>query len=65
MLCNGILSKHFLGEFPWMVAIMNIAETFQKYHAGGSLIHPKIVLTGTKFHALQGTAQSLVPNSCS
>jgi secreted trypsin-like serine protease len=36
-------------EFPWMVAVMHIrfisGKNEEKYKGGGSLIHPKIVLT--------------------
>lgn len=38
------------GEFPWMVAILReekvIDQTLNVYQCGGSLIHPKVVLTG-------------------
>lgn len=37
------------GEFPWMVAVLVIKPVNGKevttYHCGGSLIHPKVVLT--------------------
>jgi len=43
-------SEAQFGEFPWMIAVMKKkyegdVEYF-KYHCGGSLIHPKVVLTG-------------------
>lgn len=43
---NGEMAQ--LGEFPWMVAIFlqfhNSPDDLQ-YHGGGSLIHPKVILT--------------------
>lgn len=33
------------GEFPWMVAIMLRKEHAIRYHCGGSLIHPGVVMT--------------------
>lgn len=32
-------------EFPWMMAILTFGKTREKYHGGGSLIHPKVVVT--------------------
>ena len=44
------------GEFPWMVAIINVVQKDniqQNYYlAGGSLIHPRVVLTAA--HRLNG-----------
>lgn len=33
------------GEFPWMVAILKKGASKPTYHCGGSLIHPKVVMT--------------------
>lgn len=35
----------YFGEFPWMVAIFVKKRKFKVYQSGGSLIHPKIVLS--------------------
>lgn len=46
------------GEFPWMVAVMNVVldenydEPINFYLSGGSLIHPKVVMTAA--HRLNG-----------
>lgn len=37
------------GEFPWMVAVLENQEhdgrVLERYHCGGSLIHPQAVIT--------------------
>ena len=39
-------------EYPWMVAILKDNENRKEYKCGGSLIHPKVVLTAA--HCVQG-----------
>ncbi|XP_052757325.1 phenoloxidase-activating factor 2-like [Galleria mellonella] len=52
------------GEFPWMVAILKVEPVDQKategqkkevYIAGGSLIHPRVVLTAANYVATEKT----------
>ncbi|XP_077290846.1 phenoloxidase-activating factor 2-like isoform X2 [Arctopsyche grandis] len=42
------------GEFPWMVAILS--DNLSKYVCGGSLIHPKVVMTAA--HCVSSFAES-------
>jgi len=37
------------GEFPWMVAILKKDEDNNNNLCGGSLIHPKVVLTAIHY----------------
>lgn len=49
---SNVLIVNFSGEFPWMVAILKeelaAEQVLNVYQCGGSLIHPSVVLTGTK-----------------
>lgn len=43
------------GEFPWMVAVLKTNKTYDGFFAqcGGSIIHPKVILTGA--HCISGS----------
>jgi len=50
---GGSHNEAQFGEFPWMMAILTLeANQSKTYKCGGSLIHPKVVLT--VFHCVEG-----------